>query len=182
MSSGSGAGLPVGAPAPRFSLQGITGETISLDSLLSGGLPVMLIFSDPSCGPCEALMPDIARWQREHVASLRIAIAATGDGERNAFKAHAHGLQWLALQRKREVSEAYRISGTPMAVVINPDGQVRSPTVGGAPAVRRLFLDVTATRHSTDRKVVPWIDGGGDRAAGTGSPDLAAAFNRVSGT
>ena len=48
------------SPAPAFKLEGLHGETMTLDSLRSARKPVMLVFSDPGCGPCNALLPDSA--------------------------------------------------------------------------------------------------------------------------
>ena len=36
-----------------------------LDALRAPGKPVLLIFVDPGCGPCTALLPEIGRWQRD---------------------------------------------------------------------------------------------------------------------
>jgi hypothetical protein len=59
-------GLAVGSRAPAFSLAGLHGEVITLDALRAPGKRIMLIFSDPQCGPCNTLLPDIGRWQREY--------------------------------------------------------------------------------------------------------------------
>ena len=48
-------GLPIGSMAPAFSLPGLYGEIITLDFLRAPNLPVLLIFSDPGCGPCNEL-------------------------------------------------------------------------------------------------------------------------------
>ena len=47
-------GLPVGSEAPEFSLSGLYGETLTLEALRSSGKPLMLLFTDPGCGPCNA--------------------------------------------------------------------------------------------------------------------------------
>jgi hypothetical protein len=52
-------GLPVGTVAPSFALSGLYGETLTLDALRAPGNPVVLVFSDPSSGPCVALLPEI---------------------------------------------------------------------------------------------------------------------------
>jgi hypothetical protein len=44
-------GLPVGSEAPQFNLSGLYGETLTLDALRSSGKTVMLLFTDPGCGP-----------------------------------------------------------------------------------------------------------------------------------
>src|SRR5437870_2159453 len=49
-------GLPPGSPAPGFDLPDLAGEQTSLDGLLEVGQPLLLVFTDPSCGPCNELM------------------------------------------------------------------------------------------------------------------------------
>src|SRR5207244_2558745 len=68
------AGLPVGSPAPEFALAGLHGETLTLGALRAAGEPVLLLFTDPGCGPCAALLPELGRWQREHAAAFGLAV------------------------------------------------------------------------------------------------------------
>jgi hypothetical protein len=55
-------GLPIDSSAPTFSLSGLHGETLTLDVLRSSGRPVMVLFTDPDCSPCDALLPEVGRW------------------------------------------------------------------------------------------------------------------------
>lgn len=132
-------GLPIGTPAPTFELPVVGGGTASLASLRAAGLPVMLLFSDPHCGPCNALLPDVSRWQAQHRADLTIALVSRGSNDENAAKIAQHGLGTVLLQADREVSEAYRAYGTPAAVIVTPDSTVASAVSGGADAIRRLL-------------------------------------------
>src|ERR687898_1367806 len=59
-------GLPVGSVAPEFGLSGLHGETLTLEALRSSGKPMMALFTDPGCGPCNAMLPEVGRWQEEH--------------------------------------------------------------------------------------------------------------------
>ncbi len=70
-------GLPVGAEAPTFRLQGLYGETLTLEALRAPGRPVMLLFTDPNCGPCTGMLPEIGRWQ-EHAEKLTISLISRG--------------------------------------------------------------------------------------------------------
>ncbi|MGH9037225.1 MAG: MauE/DoxX family redox-associated membrane protein, partial [Acidimicrobiia bacterium] len=63
--AGDRPGLPLGAPAPSFALPDPWGVRVVLEELLAPGRPVLLVFADPGCGPCNELFPDIARWQLE---------------------------------------------------------------------------------------------------------------------
>jgi thiol-disulfide isomerase/thioredoxin/uncharacterized membrane protein YphA (DoxX/SURF4 family) len=133
-------GLPVGSEAPQFSLSGLYGETLTLDALLrSSGKPLMMLFTDPGCGPCNALLPEVGRWQQEHANRLTLSLVSRGGVEENETKAQEHALENVVLQKDWEVSESYEVRGTPSAVLISPDGKVASPVAGGAEGIRGLL-------------------------------------------
>jgi thiol-disulfide isomerase/thioredoxin/uncharacterized membrane protein YphA (DoxX/SURF4 family) len=134
----SGAGLPVGAVAPTFDLPDVHGMRMTPDTLRSSGKPVMLIFSDPGCGPCNALLPEIGRWQREHEKGMTLALVTRGDIESNRSKSAEHGIRHVVLQENREVAQAYQASATPSAILVQPDGTIGSPLAMGADAIRGL--------------------------------------------
>jgi peroxiredoxin len=125
-------GLPVGAPAPAFSLAGLHGETATLAALRAADKPLLLLFTSPACGPCNALLPDVGRWQRDHGGTLTIALLSEGSADANRGKAAEHGLINVLLQERREVADAYQATGTPGAVVVRPDGTVGSPARVGS--------------------------------------------------
>ncbi len=132
-------GLPVGEPAPAFELPDLRHRRVSLHSLNTRQRPVLLAFTDPECGPCTALLPELAALQREHADSLRIALISRGDRDANLAHARKHDLADVLLQSDREVSERYQINGTPSAVLIDGDGSIASPVYGGADAIRQLI-------------------------------------------
>jgi thiol-disulfide isomerase/thioredoxin len=132
-------GLSVGSEAPQFSLSGLHGETLTLEALRSSGKRVMALFTDPGCGPCNALLPEVGRWQEEHANKLTLALVSRGEVEDNKTKAQEHGLKNVLLQKDWEVSESYEVKGTPSAVLIAPDGKVASPVAGGAEGIRGLL-------------------------------------------
>jgi len=138
------AGLPMGTNAPAFSLARLDGETVTLDSLRVGGRPVVLVFTDPGCGPCGALMPEIGRWQQEHAEVLTLALISRGTREANAARAGEHGIGRVLLQQDREVSRAYQSLPTPSAVLILPDGTIGAPAALGSDAIRSLITRTTA--------------------------------------
>src|SRR5262249_5907951 len=59
-------GLPVGAPAPSFSLTAIGGEQVTLADLLAAGKSVLLLFVSPTCAPCKTLLPLLRVWERDY--------------------------------------------------------------------------------------------------------------------
>jgi peroxiredoxin len=135
-------GLPVGSPAPSFRLDGLRGETLTLEALLAHDKPLLLVFSNPGCGPCQGLLPDIGRLQRERAASLSVALISEGSVEANRNKSAEHGLVQVLLQKQREVAEAYQANGTPAAVVVRPDGTIGSPLALGGDPIRALIAQI----------------------------------------
>ena len=131
-------GLPVGTQAPAFGLEGLYGETLTLDSLRASEKPVMLFFTDPGCGPCTAMLPETGRWQEEHSDKLTVALISRGSTEENRTRAAEHGLTKVLLQEDWEVSEAYKVRGTPSAVVVLPDGTIGSTVVAGSEDIKDL--------------------------------------------
>jgi thiol-disulfide isomerase/thioredoxin/uncharacterized membrane protein YphA (DoxX/SURF4 family) len=134
-------GLPLGQPAPSFTLSGLYGETVTLESLISSEHPVMLLFTDPNCGPCNALMPEISSWQNEYAGELTIAVMTRGSVDDNRSKIREHGISNVWLDDELDVYNAYQGSGTPGAVLIDGRGQIASPVVAGSDAISRLVAD-----------------------------------------
>lgn len=135
---GSGAGLPVGTVAPAFQLPGMHGETATLDSLRAAGKPVLLVFTDPSCGPCNALMPEIGRWQREQAERLTVAVIGRGSVDANRPKVAEHGLRNVLLQQDKEVAAAFKSRVTPTGVLIGANGTVAHSAAQGSTEIRAL--------------------------------------------
>jgi peroxiredoxin len=131
-------GLAFGAPAPAFSLSGLYGETMTLDSLRAAEKPVLLIFTDPGCGPCNAMMGDVGKWQRDLAEKLTIAVISRGSLEDNRNKAKQHYLTHVLMQKDNEVADAYQTYGTPTAVLVRPDGTIGSAAAGGAQQIHTL--------------------------------------------
>ena len=136
------AGLPVNSEAPAFSLSGLDGNPVTLETMRGLGLPLLLFFSEPDCPACEGLLPDVARWQHEHRGRLIVVPIGRGDQQVNRAKSLRHGLENVLLQADREVSAAYQIQAMPSAVLVR-DGLVASPIAAGADAIRELVFSAT---------------------------------------
>lgn len=132
-------GLPVGTPAPAFRLATSDGGVQTLGGLLSRGKPVVLLFSSPTCGPCQELMPEAAKWQRNLAGRLTLAVVNWGDAAAMQAKAAEFGLDPLLLQQDGETAQAYRVPGTPAAVWIDAQGKIAGLPVMGVTAIRDLI-------------------------------------------
>ena len=86
-------GLKAGAPAPDFWLPRLDGGELALADLRGGR--VLLVFSDPHCGPCEELAPRLQAIHLER-SDLTVLVVSRGDVEANRDKAVA--LELLVVQ------------------------------------------------------------------------------------
>src|SRR5687768_4387144 len=138
-------GLPVGTAAPLFELPLVSGEHLALSSLLNGRKSVLLVFSDPNCNPCRALLTDIAAWERKFERELTPVIVSRGNKENNQAIVDPYGLKFVGLQTDREVAEMFLANTTPSAVLIGADGSIRSSLAIGSEAIIELVARTTGT-------------------------------------
>ncbi len=158
------AGRPVGSQAPGFSLPSVHGETLTLDAVLRRGKPAVLVFGDPDCSPCAAVLPDVGKWQREQ-RDVSVVLVSRGTPESNRPKVDEHGLTHVLLQREREVAEAFGVVGTPSAVLVTPDGRIGSLLAQGEVEIRQLV-------HQWTTPSAPGQPRPGEPAPGFMLPDL----------
>lgn len=152
-------GLPLGAEAPDFLLPTTTGGVFGLSDLLREQKPVLLLFTDPSCGPCETLLPDISTWQHGLTNVLQVGLVSRGSLDQNVAKTEAHKLRNLMVQETDQVAEAYRSGGTPSGVIIDAQGRIDSPMAHGVEEIREL-LNRLITAHAQGL----WQDATGEGA------------------
>ena len=131
-------GIPVGQPAPEFELTDLEGEPVTLSGLVSGGRPTILFFTDPGCGPCNAMAPRLGEWQREHAERLTTAVLTMGAPDVNRAKASEHGIDRMLIEDDRRVAAAYDALATPSAVAIDANGRIASSVASGEVAITAL--------------------------------------------
>ena len=122
-------GLPVGTPAPQFEVLSVDrGEVVTLDALREGNRPVLLMFTSPNCGPCAQIFPMLRRWQQTLSERMTIALVSVGAPEANEYLLEEYGFENLLLQDGVEVTESFKIRGTPSAVLVTADGRIGTTT------------------------------------------------------
>lgn len=131
-------GLPAGTPAPTFTLPDVHGRTVSLESFR--GRQVLLVFSDPNCGPCDELAPHLARVHREHRDNnLAVVMVGRGDLAENQRKVAELGLEFpVVMQEKWKLSKEYGIFATPVGFLIGEDGVIKRDVAMGGSAILSL--------------------------------------------
>lgn len=131
-------GLRAGAQAPAFELPDLVGRTVSLGE--HRGRRVLLVFSDPECGPCDALLPDLARLDREHGKErLALMLVSRGGVAENRRKAKAAGVEFpVALQSGWKLSKEYGIFATPVAFLVDEEGVIERDVARGPAEILAL--------------------------------------------
>jgi len=138
-------GLKAGTPAPAFRLPDIHGGTVSLDQFR--GRKLLLVFSDPQCGPCDQLAPELARLHRKHAGNgLDFVMVGRGDPEQNKKKAVQHRIEFpVLLQEKWKLSRQYGIFATPVAFLVGKDGVIARNVATGPDEIMTLAYEGLAS-------------------------------------
>ncbi|HEY9287591.1 MAG TPA: redoxin domain-containing protein [Candidatus Dormibacteraeota bacterium] len=131
-------GLPAGGAAPDFTLPDLHGTHHSLAD--SRGKRVLLVFSDPNCGPCQALAPSLEELHRRHEKNgLLVIMVSKGDLEENRRKARELGLSFpILLQKNWEISREYAMFATPVGYLLDDRGVIAKDVAIGGQAILAL--------------------------------------------
>jgi peroxiredoxin len=133
-------GLPAGTPAPDFLLAALDGGQVSLGQFR--GRQVLLVFSDPHCGPCDQLMPALEQLHRRS-GEAQVLLVSRGDREANRAKAAEHGLTFpIGLQQQWEISRAYANFATPVAYRVDEAGVIAAEVAMGVEPILALVASV----------------------------------------
>jgi len=117
-------GIPEGSPAPDWNGADAAGLPHSKERY--AGVPVMFLFAEPDCAPCQTMMKDLSQFERRAPAALRVVVVATDDHRVNARFAEEYQVGYPILaQANRGLARAFRVQATPFGFGIGADGVVR---------------------------------------------------------
>jgi peroxiredoxin len=121
-------GLAPGTAAPEFRLPRLDGGEATLADY--AGRRLLLVFSDPSCAPCMALLPRLSDAAKE--SDVAVLVISRGDADANQRKlAEARVNLPVALQAHWEISRLYAKFVTPAAYLIDERGRIAAAAEGG---------------------------------------------------
>jgi uncharacterized membrane protein YphA (DoxX/SURF4 family)/peroxiredoxin len=129
----------IGALAPRFSLPSAAGGVVSLQDLLVDDRACVLTFVHPGCGPCAALLPELAHWQDPITEHLTLTLITPTEATEAQKLAREHALTNVLIDKQSTIMHAYGATATPAAVLIASDGTVRSTLAAGPIAIESLI-------------------------------------------
>jgi peroxiredoxin len=129
-------GLKAGTVAPEFTLPALDGTEISLSSFR--GKPVLLVFSDPFCAPCNQVMPKLDELYRNS-KDMQVLVISRSDLQANRDKVKELGLTMpVVLQKSWEISRDYAMFATPIGYLVGEDGVLLEDVAVGGNAIMGL--------------------------------------------
>jgi methylamine dehydrogenase accessory protein MauD len=143
-------GLAQGQRAPEFSLRGLDGALVALSALR--GLPLLLVFGSPSCGPCKTLVPELNAFAAEKAGELRVLFLSYGDAEDTRRFAQELDVRVpVAVYADERLAEQYKVRVTPFAFLLDSEGVVRAKGLANNRQHLDLLLRQAAEGHTTGR-------------------------------
>jgi peroxiredoxin len=134
-------GLKAGTLAPDFRLPRLDGRGDLALSELRGGR-VLLVFSSPHCGPCNALAAELEKFHREQ-PEMKLVMISKGEPKENRAKVKEHGLTFpIVLQQQWEVSRRYAMFATPIAYMVDHAGVISYDVAVGVESIQALMAKV----------------------------------------
>jgi len=122
-------GLTRGVTAPAFKLPLLGGGEIALEDYR--GRRLMLVFSDPKCGPCRALMPELDALN-ERAPDIEVLAISRGDIDAIAAEFAVAPVSFpVAMQKRWEISRRYARFATPIGYLIDESGMIASDVAVG---------------------------------------------------
>jgi peroxiredoxin len=130
-------GLRSGTPAPDFTLPLLDSGELSLSDFR--GHRVLLVLSDPRCGPCmQQLAPHLEAFHRR-TPDLKLLIVSRGDIEENRRRVIDLGLTFpVVLQKQWEISRQFAMFATPAGYLIDEDGVIGADVAVGVQPILDL--------------------------------------------
>jgi methylamine dehydrogenase accessory protein MauD len=116
-------GLKPGVEAPGFILPDTAGNQVSLQDF--AGRTVFLTFTQSSCRPCRAVMPELEKIHKKGEIQIVVInnghLAATRDWTRELGVSYP-----VLVQQRYEISKRYEVYATPFAFLIDERGVIVS--------------------------------------------------------
>jgi peroxiredoxin len=123
-----------GERAPDFTLLDLSGIPTSLTHFR--GSKTVVLFWNPGCGFCQQMLDDLKAWEaKPPMGAPKLLVVSTGTAEANK----AMGLRSkVVLDQDFTVGRRFGADGTPVAVLVDAEGNIASDLAAGAPAVLAL--------------------------------------------
>ncbi len=132
--------LEVGDEAPAFAREDVDGKSVSLESLVRRGQPVVLLFTHSDCAACGPALLEAARAQSARPDHVTVAVVNRGETAGARHQAREFGLLGVIDDADGSLFSAFAVGAVPAAQVIDGGGWVASAQAEGTDAVRELIV------------------------------------------
>jgi peroxiredoxin len=149
-------GLKPGRAAPEFRLPRVGGGELSLRDF--AGKPVLLVFVQADCGPCQAIIQDLNALARKG-DQLVVAINNSEPDIAREWTEDVKAEFPVLIQEKWKVSRSFEVYATPFAFLIDAEGVVQSAGIVGS------------------KQYLSFVLSGAGRRATAGHPDPVRAYS-----
>jgi len=122
-----------GFQAPEFTLDSLTGDSVSLANY--DGQPVLVFFWASWCSVCKRTMPGLQSVYKDYapmgfeILAVNTTYQDTLSGATNYFTSQGYSYPML-LDRSGDTSQIYRLNAVPLSVLIDPDGDIFDVIIG----------------------------------------------------
>lgn len=121
-----GNGPKAGEAAPVFSVDDLSNETHQVGGERSDDRSTLLFFLSPTCPVCKSLLPALKSIARGERKWLNVLLASDGLRKEHESFVTEYRLQQFPYLLSSELGLGYRVGRLPHAVLIDPDGIIRS--------------------------------------------------------
>lgn len=135
-------GLPIGSPLPNFQMPTANGQVLTLEQLLARKKPILFFNVSPTCNPCQALLPEIEKWEKELSNQITFIFISNGSIKDNLAKFNSEYDREILIQDDKELADLMEIRWTPTALLANSKGMIASHPAAGDIAIRELINDI----------------------------------------
>ena len=117
-------GLDLLREAPEWEADDHRGARVCSANLR--GRPLLLVFAEPNCGPCQQLMPELKSFADRHREDLSVVVVGAADDRVNRQMADRYLLDSpVVSQVDRSLASLFNVSATPFIYFIDSQGVVR---------------------------------------------------------
>ena len=111
---------------------------------------MLLVFSDPGCGPCTALLTELASLDSGTGAEdLALLMVTRGGVDENRRKVEEHGVEFpVVVQPGWKLSKEYGIFATPVAFLIDEAGVIECDVARGMDEILSVARNELARKGS----------------------------------
>lgn len=149
-------GPKVGDVAPRFSLDALSGASISV-GISAYNKSQLLFFLSPTCPVCKKLLPILKSISVSEGSWLELVFASDGDRPEQIEFYRRAGLTDFPYVLSTELGMAFKIGRLPYAILIGEDGRIRAKgLVNSREQIESLFtaneLSVASVQEFLDQR------------------------------